>query len=40
MNDGGQLLQGDAFKRGGKVHIADNPDTMFIELQDRMLKRK
>ena len=40
MSDGGQILQGDAFKRGGKVHIADNPDTMFMELQDRMFKRK
>jgi len=40
MSDGGQIIQGDAFKRGGKVHIADNPDTMFMELHDRMFKRK
>lgn len=40
MSDGGRIIQGDAFKRGGKVHIADNPDTMFMELHDRMFKRK
>jgi hypothetical protein len=40
MSDSGQFLQGSAFKRGGKVHIADNPDVMFMELQDRMFKRK
>lgn len=40
MNDSGQMIQGGSFKRGGKVHIADNPDTMFMELQDRMFKRK
>ena len=37
MSDGGQILQGDAFKRGGKVHITDNPDTMFMELHDKKL---
>lgn len=40
MSDSSQTIQGSAFKRGGKVHIADNPDTMFMELQDRMFKRK
>ena len=40
MNDGGQMIQGDAFKRGGKVHFTDNPDTMLMELHDNMLKRK
>jgi hypothetical protein len=37
MSDGGQIIQGDSFKRGGKVHIADNPDTMFMELHDKKL---
>jgi len=37
MSDSGQFLQGSAFKRGGKVHIADNPDVMFMELNDKKL---
>ena len=40
MSDGGQMIQGDAFKRGGKVHFTDNLDTMFMELHDKMFKRK
>ena len=40
MSDGGQIIQGDAFKRGGKVHIAKNLDTMLMELQDKKFKRK
>lgn len=41
MQDGGQVLQGTAFKRGGKVKnrrrvtIADNPDTMWLELMSK-----
>jgi hypothetical protein len=40
MSDGGQIIQGDTFKHGGKVHFTDNLDTMFMELQDKMFKRK
>ena len=40
MSDGGQMIQGNAFKRGGKVHFTDNLDTMFMELHDKMFKRK
>jgi hypothetical protein len=28
------------YKRGGKVHIANNLDVMFMELQDKKIKRK
>lgn len=41
MQDGGQVLQGTAFKRGGQVKnrrqvtIADNPDTMWLELMSK-----
>jgi hypothetical protein len=28
------------YARGGKVHISDNPDAMFMELHDKMFKRK
>jgi hypothetical protein len=40
MNDGGNILQGPAFKRGGKVSVTDNPDTMFLELNDKKFRRK
>jgi hypothetical protein len=40
MSDGGQILQGPPFKRGGKVHVAQNPDAMFMELNDKKFKRK
>lgn len=40
MSDGGQIIQGDAFKRGGKVHLTDNTDAMFMDLHDKMFKRK
>ena len=40
MSDGGQIIQGNTFKHGGKVHFTDNLDTMFMELQDKMFKRK
>jgi hypothetical protein len=40
MSDGGQILQGPPFKRGGKVHVAHNPDAMFMELNDKKFKRK
>jgi hypothetical protein len=41
MSDGGLRIQGTAFKRGGKVKnrrqvtIADNPDTMWLELMSK-----
>lgn len=40
MNDGGRIIQGESFKHGGKVHVAQNSDTMFMELQDKKFKRK
>jgi hypothetical protein len=43
MSDGGQIIQGAPFKRGGKVHVAQNSDTMFMEMNDKKLdltKRK
>ena len=41
QSDGGLVVRdGAAFKRGGKVKISDNPDAMFLELQDKKLKRK
>jgi hypothetical protein len=40
MSDGGQIIQGDAFKRGGKVHLTDNTDAMFMDVHDKMFKRK
>ena len=40
MSDGGKIIQGSAFKRGGKVHVAKNFDTMFMELNDKKFKRK
>ena len=35
MSDGGQIIQGSPFKRGGKVHVAQNSDTMFMEMNDK-----
>jgi hypothetical protein len=40
MSDGGQILQGAPFKRGGKVSISNNPDAMFLELNDKKFRRK
>lgn len=40
MSDGGQILQGPPFKRGGKVSITNNPDAMFLELNDKKFRRK
>ena len=40
MSDGGQILQGAPFKRGGKVSITNNPDAMFLELNDKKFRRK
>jgi hypothetical protein len=35
MTDGGRIIQGAPFKRGGKVHVAQNSDTMFMEMSDK-----
>ena len=41
QSDGGLVVRDSAsFKRGGRVKISDNPDAMFLELQDKKLKRK
>jgi hypothetical protein len=40
MSDGGRIMQGAPFKRGGKVNMTTNPDTMFMELSNKKLKRK
>jgi hypothetical protein len=40
MNDGGRIIQGAPFKRGGKVNMTANRDTMFLELSNKKLKRK
>jgi len=40
MSDGASILQGPAFKRGGKVSISNNPDAMFLELNDKKFRRK
>ena len=40
MRDGGQIIQGNAFKRGGKVHVTNNVDAMFMDVHDKMFKRK
>jgi hypothetical protein len=37
MSDSGQIIQGAPFKRGGKVHVAQNSDTMFMEMNDKKL---
>jgi hypothetical protein len=34
------VVQSTPFKRGGKVHVAKNFDTMFMELNDKKFKRK
>ena len=40
MSDGGRIIQGAPFKRGGKVSMTTNRDTMFMELSNKKLKRK
>jgi hypothetical protein len=40
MSDGGRIIQGAPFKRGGKVNTTANRDTMFLELSNKKLKRK
>jgi hypothetical protein len=40
MSDGGRIMQGAPFKRGGKVKMTTNRDTMFLELSNKKLKRK
>jgi hypothetical protein len=40
MSDGGRIIEGAPFKRGGKVNMATNRDTMFLELSNKKLKRK
>jgi len=40
MSDGGRMIQGAPFKRGGKVNMTANRDTMFLELSNKKLKRK
>jgi len=40
MTDGERIMQGAPFKRGGKVNMTTNRDTMFLELSNKKLKRK
>jgi hypothetical protein len=40
MSDEGRIIQGAPFKRGGKVNLTTNRDTMFLELSNKKLKRK
>jgi hypothetical protein len=40
MSDEGRMIQGAPFKRGGKVNMTANRDTMFLELSNKKLKRK
>jgi len=40
MSDGGRIIEGAPFKRGGKVKVTANRDTMFMELSNKKLKRK
>lgn len=40
MTDGERIIQGAPFKRGGKVKMTTNRDTMFLELSNKKLKRK
>jgi hypothetical protein len=40
MSDQGRMIQGAPFKRGGKVNLTTNRDTMFLELSNKKLKRK
>jgi hypothetical protein len=40
MSDQGRMIQGAPFKRGGKVNMTANRDTMFLELSNKKLKRK
>jgi len=40
MSDGGRIIQGAPFKRGGKVNMTTNRDAMFMELSNKKLKRK
>jgi hypothetical protein len=40
MNDGGAIIQGAPYKRGGKVKITDNLDQMFMEVNNKKFQRK
>jgi hypothetical protein len=40
MNDGGAIIQGAPYKRGGKVKITDNLDEMFMEVNNKKFQRK
>jgi hypothetical protein len=35
MQDGGRVIQGPSFKRGGKVKFTDNPHTMYLEVNSK-----
>jgi hypothetical protein len=35
MADGGARIQSTAFKKGGRVHLSQNPDTMLLDLMSR-----
>jgi len=35
MRDGGNVIQGTAFKKGGRVNVSKNPDTMLLDLISR-----
>jgi hypothetical protein len=40
MNDGGVIIQGAPYKRGGKVRMTDNLDEMFMEVNNKKFQRK
>jgi hypothetical protein len=40
MNDGGAIIQGAPYKRGGKVRMTDNLDEMFMEVNNKKFQRK
>jgi hypothetical protein len=35
MRDGGNVIQGTAFKKGGKVTVSNNPDAMLMDMHDK-----
>ena len=35
MRDGGNVIQGTAFKKGGKVTVSNNPDAMLMDVHDK-----
>ena len=35
MQDGGNVIQGTVFKKGGRVNVSNNPDAMMMEVSDR-----